>query len=85
MAADVSLDAATESSLRTFTCSGSGGDFTARVMPLPDESGVIVIHGPDVYREFVLLRKDPASGHWGNAFELPSGALHDAALALFRR
>jgi hypothetical protein len=38
-AADVSIDAATETALRKFTCSGSAGDFTAAVRRLPAEHG----------------------------------------------
>ncbi len=37
-AADVSVEATTDTALRRFTCAG-GGDFSARIAPLPAEHG----------------------------------------------
>ena len=80
MAADVSLDAATESSLRTFTCSGSGGDFTARVMPLPAEHG-----GAGTWQIVAgsgLLANLRGQGTWTST--RLSGRLDDPATITFR-
>jgi hypothetical protein len=38
-AADVSVEATTDTALRRFTCLGGGGDFSARIAPLPAEHG----------------------------------------------
>jgi hypothetical protein len=38
-AADVSVEATTDTALRRFTCAGSAGDFSARIAPLPAEHG----------------------------------------------
>jgi hypothetical protein len=38
-AADVSVEATTDTALRRFACSGGGGDFSARIAPLPAEHG----------------------------------------------
>jgi hypothetical protein len=38
-AADVSVEATTDTALRRFTCTGGGGDFSARIAPLPAEHG----------------------------------------------
>jgi hypothetical protein len=40
-AADISIDSATDTSVRQFSCGGSAGQFTARVTPLPAEHGGI--------------------------------------------
>jgi hypothetical protein len=79
-AADLSVDSVSDTALREFTCAGAGGDFTARVTPLPAEHGGNglwqIVAGPGV------LANLRGKGTWSST--RLSGRLDDPATIAFR-